>query len=76
MLNLTGKQELALAIAKSAVGDWKAEEARAHDGIALSKRNAVVCLKKATKAGVSQSDLAEALGLSRQRVHQLVTTGR
>jgi len=69
---MTGKQELALQIAAKAVRDWREEEARAADGVAHSRSNALLCLRKAEKAGVSQSDLARACDWPRQRVHQLL----
>jgi hypothetical protein len=66
-------KELALELALTAILDWKREEARAHDGIAFSRGNAVALMRKAVDAGVSQSAIAEGSGFSRQRVHQLVS---
>jgi len=70
---LTGKQELALQLAKTAVQDWRQEQARAADGLAHSRTNAVRCLKEAVGAGVPQTLIAEECGWARQRVHQLVS---
>jgi hypothetical protein len=70
------KQELALAQVEAVVGEWKREEARAADGIFSRKSNAVLVIRNAVEAGVPQATIAERCGWSRQRVHQLVTTGR
>jgi hypothetical protein len=69
---MDSKQELSLQLAVTAVGQWRAEEQRAADGIAESRENAVYSLKLAVGAGVSQADLAKACEWSRQRVNQLI----
>lgn len=73
---MDSKQKLALQIAKAEVAEWRREEARAADGVALAKGSAIGTIRKAVKAGVPQATIAAECGWTRQRVHQLVTTGR
>ena len=67
---------LRLELVKVAWEDWRREEARAFDGVTLAKISATAAATAAHDDGISYAEIAEAVGVTRQRVHQLVTRGR